>query len=201
MQLGAVTYNVLKDLDVDSIIQTLEAAGFTAVELRTEHKHGVEPSLSAEDRQKVKAKFAASKVRLVSLGSTCEFHSPKPEERQRQVGIGRQFVDLAHDTGAWGVKVRPNGFPKELPKETTIKNIAAGLRELGDYGKGRGVEIWMEVHGRETQLPASAAAIMQATKHPNVGLCWNSNEPDVVERQRAPELGTAAPVGQELPHQ
>ena len=180
MQLGAVTYNVLKDLDVETIIKTLEAAGFTAVELRTEHKHGVEPSLGPEERQKVKARFAASKVRLVSLGSTCEFHSPQAEERQRQVGIGKQFVDLAHDVGAYGVKVRPNGFPKELPREKTVENIAAGLRELGDYGKGRGVEIWMEVHGRDTQEPTAAAAIMKATNHPNVGACWNSNEPDVV---------------------
>lgn len=193
MQLGAVTYNVLKDMDVDTIIKTLEAAGFTAVELRTEHKHGVEPSISAEERQKVKAKFAASKVKLVSLGSTCEFHSPQAEERRKQVGIGKQFVDLAHDTGAWGVKVRPNGFPKELPKETTVGNIAACLRELGDYGKGMGVEIWMEVHGRETSLPEAAAAIMKATRHPNVGVCWNSNDTDVVNGSVRPSYEMLKP--------
>lgn len=180
MQLGAVTYNVLKDMDVETIIKTLEAAGLTAVELRTEHKHGVEPSLGPGERQKVKARFAASKVRLLSLGSTCEFHSPDPAVRRKQVETGKQFVDLAHDLGAWGVKVRPNGFPKEVPREQTVQNIGACLRELGEYGKGRGVEIWLEVHGRETQEPAAAAAIMRATKHPNAGLCWNSNAPDVI---------------------
>ena len=180
MQLGAVTYNVLKDMDLETVIKTLETTGFEAVELRTTHKHGVEPSISEAERARVKGLFARSKVRLVSYGTTCEFHSPDPAERKKQVEIGKQFVDLAHDTGAWGVKVRPNGLPNGVAKETTIANIAAGLRELGDYGNGHGVEIWVEVHGAQTQVPTVCAEIMRATKHPNVGLCWNSNPTDVI---------------------
>src|SRR5712691_8042670 len=134
MQLGAVTYNVLKDMDLETVIKTLEATGFEAVELRTGHKHGVEPGISEAERARVKGRFARSKVRLLSYGTTCEFHSPDAAERKKQVETGKQFVDLAHDTGAWAVKVRPNGFPKELSREATIKNISTGLRELGDYG-------------------------------------------------------------------
>jgi sugar phosphate isomerase/epimerase len=180
MLLGAVTYNVLKDWDLETIIKNLEAAGFEAVELRTGHKHGVEPSLDAAGRERVKSRFGRSKVRLLSFGSTCEFHSIDANERRKQVETGKQFVDLAHDTGAWGVKVRPNGLPKEVSRETTIGNIAAALRELGGYGQGKGVEIWMEVHGRDTQVPPVAAAIMKAANHSNVGVCWNSNPTDVV---------------------
>lgn len=180
MHLGAVTYNVLKDWDLETIIKNLEAAGFEAVELRTSHKHGVEPTLSPDERRSVRERFAKSKVRLLSFGTTCEFHSPDPAVRKKNVEMGKQFVDLAHDTGAWGVKVRPNGFPKELSHEATFNNIGASLRELGDYGHGKGIEIWLEVHGRETSLPSSAAGIMRATKHQNVGLCWNSNPTDVV---------------------
>ena len=180
MQLGCVTYNLLKDFDLETIIKTLEATGFEAVELRTEHKHGVEPSLSKEERERVRARFQRSKVRLLSYGSTCEFHSPDPQVRKRQVETGKKFVELAHDTGARGVKVRPNGLPREVPRETTIENIGASLRELGAYAQGYGVEIWLEVHGNLTQLPDNAADIMRATKHQNVGLCWNSNPTDVV---------------------
>jgi sugar phosphate isomerase/epimerase len=180
MHLGAVTYNVLRDWDVETIIKNLEAAGFEAVELRTTHKHGVEPSLSETERKAVKERFARSKVRLLSYGTTCEFHSPDAAERAKQVAIGKQFIDLAHDTGAWGIKVRPNGMPQGVPPETTIKNIAAGLREVGDYGAGRGVEIWMEVHGRVTQDPPVSAAIMKAANHKNVGVTWNSNPTDLV---------------------
>ncbi len=179
MLLGAVTYNVLKDWDVETIIKNLEAAGFEAVELRTSHKHGVEPTLAPAERERIRARFERSKVRLLSYGTTCEFHSPDAAERRRQVEIGKQFVQLAHDTGAWGIKVRPNGLPKGVPPQTTFANIAAGLRELGDAGAGMGVEIWVEVHGAETQKPENMAAIMKATRHQNVGVCWNSNATDV----------------------
>jgi sugar phosphate isomerase/epimerase len=76
--------------------------------------------------------------------------------------------------------VRPNGLPKEVPVDTTIGNIGASLRELGDYGMGKGVEIYMEVHGRETQVPQVSARILKAANHGNVGACWNSNPTDVV---------------------
>ncbi len=180
MQLGAVTYNVLKDWDIEKIITTLEATGFSGVELRTEHAHKVEPSIGTEEREKVKLRFARSKVRLVSFGTTCEFHSPDAAVRRKQVETAKTFIDLAHDTGAWGIKVRPNGLPKEVSVDTTIGNIGACLKELGDYGNGKGVEIYMEVHGRETQVPPIAARIMKAANHSNVGACWNSNPTDVI---------------------
>ena len=182
MHLGAVTYNVLKDWDLDTIIQKLPPAGFEAVELRTGHAHGVEPSLDAAARAGIKARFEKSKVRLLSLGSTCEFQSPDPEERKKQLDTGRKFIELAHDVGALGVKMRPNGLPKDksIPLETTVKNIGAGLREMGEYGNRWGVEVWLEVHGPTTQTPPVAAAIMKATDHKNVGLCWNSNPTDII---------------------
>jgi sugar phosphate isomerase/epimerase len=180
MILGAVTYNVIKDWTVEEILAKLPELGFEAVELRTGHRHGVEPTLSPAERRRVSERFAASKLRLLSFGSTCEFHSPDAAERARNVALAKQWIDLAHDTGAWGVKVRPNGMPEGAPRETTIGHIAAALRELGDYGGGRGVEIWMEVHGRITQLPPVAADIMKATRHEQVGVCWNSNPTDVV---------------------
>src|SRR5687767_15621016 len=71
--------------------------------------------------------------------------------------------------------------------QTCALPISAALREVGDYGQGKGVEIWMEVHGRITQDPPVSAAIMSATSHDNVGVCWNSNPTDVVNGSRSEE--------------
>lgn len=180
MQLGCVTYNVIKDWDLDQIVSKLGQLGYAAVELRTGHRHGVEPTLTPAERIAVNEKFARSKVRLLSLGSTCEFQSPDAAVRRKNVEDGLRFIDLAHDTGALAVKVRPNGVPKDATIEATIANIAPCLRELGAEGAKKGVEIWMEVHGSTTQNPPVAAAIMRAARHDNVGLCWNSNPTDLV---------------------
>ncbi len=179
MKLGIVTYNIAKDWDVPTIIQKCEAIGLEAVELRTTHKHGVEPSLTQEQREQVGKQFTASKVRLLSLGSVCEYHAADPEVVRKNVEETKKFTILAHDVGAIGVKVRPNGFPDGVPKEKTLEQIGKALRECGEFAKGYGVGIWLEVHGRGTQEPPHIAAIMQHCNHPNVGVCWNSNGTDV----------------------
>ena len=178
-ELGCVTYNLLTDMDLETVIRTLEATGLAAVELRTGHKHGVEPSIGADERAHVRERFQRSKVRLLSYGTTCEFQSPDASERARQIETGKSFVDLARDTGALGVKVRPNGLPAGVPYAVTVKNIAAGLRELAEYGQSKGIEIWMEVHGRGTMEPKTSAEILGAAAHKNLGACWNSNPSDV----------------------
>lgn len=166
-------------MDLETLIGVLEGAGIGAVELRTGHRHGVEPTLGPAERAKVRARFQRSKVRLLSYGTTCEFQSPDPAERKKQVTIAKSFVDLARDTGALGVKVRPNGFPNDVAHGITMRNIAFGLREVAEYGQIRGVEIWMEVHGAGTMEPSVAAEILAEAANPNVGACWNSNPTDV----------------------
>ncbi len=191
-QLGSVTYNLLQNMDLETVITTLEKTGFAAVELRTGHKHGVEPSLDAAARAQVKERFQRSKVKLLSFGSTCEFQSPDPSVRSRQLETGKAFVDLARDTGAIAVKVRPNGLPAGVPLDTTVNNIASGIRELGEYGQSKGIEIWMEVHGAKTQEFPLASRILRTVAHKNVGACWNSNPTDVVDgsvRQAFDALG------------
>jgi sugar phosphate isomerase/epimerase len=178
-KLGLVTYNLAKDWDIPAIIKNCEATGFEAVELRTTHKHGVEPALSEEQRAEVKNRFAGTKVRLLSLGSTCEFHSPDQSTVRKNVDECKRFIELAHDIGALGVKVRPNGIPKEIPEDKTIAQIGAALRECGDFAKGAGVEVWVEVHGRDSSQPSRMAKMMQAANHPQVAICWNSNQEDV----------------------
>ena len=180
-QLGSVTYNLLVNMDLETCIKTLEKADFAAIELRTGHKHGVEPTIDAEARAKVRERFTKTKVKLLSYGSTCEFESPDEAVRRKNIELGKQFVDLAKDTGAISVKVRPNGLPAGVPVDTTVKNIGTSLHELGDYGQSKGIEIWMEVHGPKTQEFPLAAQILHAADHKNVGACWNSNPTDVVD--------------------
>jgi len=90
-------------------------------------------------------------------------------------------VELAHDVGALGVKVRPNGIPDEVPESQTLNQIAEALRECGQHAQGYGVEIWLEVHGPKSNSPARVRKIMELADHPMVGVCWNSNPEDVEE--------------------
>ena len=68
MKLGLVTYQWGKDWDLPALISNCEKGGFLGVELRTQHAHGVETSLSAGERSEVKKRFADSSVTCVGLG-------------------------------------------------------------------------------------------------------------------------------------
>lgn len=183
MKLGLVTYNLAREWSVEKIIELCSRTGFKAVELRTTHAHGVEPSIGAEERRRVRELFESSPVRLLSLGTVCEYHSLDRAEVERNIRVTMDFVRLARDVGALGVKVRPNRLMEDvgIPKEKTLRQIGEALRVCGGYAEDHGVEIWLEVHGYGTSRPACIRTIMEITDHPSVGVCWNSNPTDVQE--------------------
>lgn len=181
MQLGIVTYNIAKDWDLPTILKRLEALGYHGVELRTSHKHGVEVALTPAQRQEVKKRFEDSPVVLAGLGSAFEYQAADVAAVRRNIEGTKEYVRLAHDVGAPGVKVRPNGVPRGADLETTLKQIGHALHEVGEDAAGFGVEIRLEVHGAVTQELPNIARILQYADHPNVYVCWNSNATDVRE--------------------
>ena len=179
MRLGTVTYNLAKDWDIETIIKNCEAAKFEGVELRTTHAHKVEVNLSKSERQAVKKRFQDSNVELMGLGSAFDFHTPDQSKLRRDIEATKEYMALAHDVGATGVKVRPNGLPRGVSAEKTLNQIGTALRKVGEFGQGYGVQVRLEVHGRETSLLPNIRTIMDAADHGNVGVCWNSNPTDL----------------------
>ena len=178
-KLGIVTYNVPKDWDLPTLLKVCKDVGVAAVECRTTHKHGVEPSLSPGERKAVRKQFEDSGVVFWGCGSVCEFHSADPAVVRKNVEECKRFVGLVADLGGKGVKVRPNGVPKGADPQKTFEQIGRALQECGKAGKDANVEIWVEVHGAVTAVPRNMRAIMDACGHPSVGVTWNSNGTDV----------------------
>ena len=179
LRLGTVTYNLAKDWDIPTIIKNCEEAKFEGVELRTSHAHGVEVALSQGQRQEVARRFRDSKVELMGLGSAFDYHTPDQAKLRKDIDATKEYIVLAHDVGARGVKVRPNGLPKEVPNEKTLEQIGKALRELGEFSDTHGVQIRLEVHGQDTSLLPNIKTIINAANHRSVGVCWNSNQTDL----------------------
>ena len=179
MRLGIVTYNLAKDWDLATIIQNCEAAKFEGVELRTTHAHGVEVTLTPAQRAEVRRRFQDSKVELMGLGSAFDFHTPDAARLRQDIAATKDYIVLAQDVGASGVKVRPNGLPQEVPVERTLAQIGRALAELGAFARDHGQVIRLEVHGPGTSLLPHIKTILDTANHPNVGACWNSNQSDL----------------------
>jgi hypothetical protein len=180
MKFGLVTYQWGKDWDLPTLIANCEKTGFWGVELRTQHAHGVETSLNASQRAGVKKRFADSSVVCIGYGSNFEYHSPDPKILRENIEQTKEYIKLCKDIGAPGIKVKPNNLPAEVPKEKTIAQIARSLNEVGKFAQDFGLLIRVEVHGPLTQEIPNIKAIFDQVNEPNVKMCWNSNDPDLL---------------------
>jgi len=178
MRFGLVTYQWGKDWELDTLLENCQLTKVQGVELRTTHAHGVEPELNKDQRKEVRQKFTNAGVVLVGIGSNERYDNPDPAVVKQAIQRTKQFIKLSHDVGATGVKVKPDRFYDNIPREKTIEQIGKALNELGSFGEGWGQQIRLEVHGQCAELP-TIKAIMEIADHPNVAVCWNCNPQDL----------------------
>lgn len=180
MKLGLVTYLWAKDWDLPTLIANCEKTGYLGVELRCDHKHGVETKLSASERADVKKRFADSPVDCLGYGANFEYHSPDQAALRKNIDQTKEYIKLCQDIGATGIKVKPNGIPNEVPKEKTISQIAASLNEVGKFAQDYGQLVRVEVHGNISQEIPNMRAIFEQVTEKNVKMCWNCNDQDLL---------------------
>jgi len=180
MQFGLVTYLWAQHWDLPTVISNCEKAGYLGVELRTQHAHGVETSLTSAQRADVKKRFADSPVNCLGYGGNFEYHSPDQAKVRENIEQTKEYIKLCADIGATGIKVKPNDLPDDVPPEKTIAQIAASLNEVGKYANDYGQIVRVEVHGRKTQEIPVMKAIFDQVTEPLVKICWNSNDQDLL---------------------
>ena len=179
MRFGLVTYLWGQHMTLPEAIEACHRSGLEGIELRTEHKHAVEPKLSPSERKDVRKRFADSDVLLVGYGSNAEFHSNEPDKLKQNIELTKEYIRLMHDCGGSGVKVKPNSFVEGVPHEKTIEQIGKSLNEVAAYGENYGQQIRVEVHGPGTSEIPVMRDIFKIADHPNAKICWNSNEEDL----------------------
>jgi sugar phosphate isomerase/epimerase len=178
MRFGLVTYLWAKDWDLPTLISNCQKAEVFGVELRTTHRHGVEPGLTPAQRRDVKKRFADSGVTLVCVGSDERFDNPDPDVLSRAIATTKKFIKLSHDVGSSGVKVKPDRFHENVPHQKTIEQIGNSLNIVGDFAADYGQQVRLEVHNQCAEL-AIIKSIMDIANHPNVAICWNCNQEDL----------------------
>ena len=196
MQLGLVTYMWGADWDLPTLIKNCELTGFRRRRAAHAHKHGVEPSLGEAERREVAKRFADSGVELVGLGSDLRVSISRSgraeKEHRRDQGL---HPAVPRRAAASGVKVRPNGLPKEVPVEKTLEQIGQSLGELAAYGEGYGGRnaagsAWPRHH-----RAAAIKTIMDTAPHPGAKVCWNCNPEDMQPAPGWRQISSSSPTG------
>lgn len=180
LKLGLMSYLVGQSWDIETIIKNLHETKFEHFELRTTHKHGVEVTLSKEQRSEVKKRFNDAGI-AISLASGFMYHSADQDELKKNIEGTKEYLQLAADVGALGIRVFPNAVPKEGEKdrEKILEQISKSVSGLANVGHNLGVEIRLEEHGQGTDNIPVIKKILDYADNPNVYIIWNSSPNDV----------------------
>lgn len=181
LKIGVMTYNLAKNWDVETIIKNLTEAKYQTVELRTTHAHKVEVDLTPAQRAEVKKRFKDSPLEVISLASGFMYHSPDPIELKKNIDGTKEYILLAHDVGAVGIRVFGNALPTGVPEEKTEEQIGKALAEVGEFGYNNGIEVRICVHGSKTNRPSVIKKILDYSQSPHVYVNWNCNPEDTEE--------------------
>jgi len=181
LKIGIMTYTIAKDWDIETIIKNLTEANYQAVELRTTHAHKVEADLSSSARSEVKKRFKDSPLESISLASGFQYHSTDQAELKKNIEGTKEYIKLASDVGAVGIRVFGNALPDGVPEEKTEKQIAKALAEAGEFGYNNGIEVRICVHGTKTNRPSVIKKILDYSNSPYVYVNWNCNPEDTEE--------------------
>jgi len=179
LKLGHMTYQVGRSWDIETIIKNCKETKFEHVQLRTTHAHGVEVTLSAAKRAEVKKRFADAGL-AISLASAFQYHFTDPAELRKNIEGTKEYLQLAADVGALGIRVFPNAVPKEGDKtrEKILELIGKSVAECANVGHNLGVEVRLEEHGQGTANIPVIKQILDYADNPYVYVIWNNSDSD-----------------------
>ena len=181
LKIGIMTYTIAQDWDIDTIIKNLTEVKYQTVELRTTHAHKIEVNLTPAQRADVKKRFKDSPLEVISMASGFQYHDPDPAVLKKNIEGTKEYILLAKDIGAVGIRVFGNALPTGVPEEKTEQQIGKALAEVGEFGYNNGIEVRICVHGTKTSKPSVIKKILDYSPSKHVYVNWNCNPEDTQE--------------------
>lgn len=168
--------------------------GFDGLSIEAKRPVASPLDLTKEDRRAIRAAAAAEGVALCAVESLSNFASPIMEERENNLAMMRQVLDLAGDLEVALVKVfaawpglvddedetafyapyerrsyHSTLYPADLRR---WRRAVDGLREAADYASARGITLALQNHAPVLRTGyEDTLAMMREIDRPNVGLC------------------------------
>lgn len=161
--------------DLPQIIQFARDHGYQGLELRGIKEHMFLPDspwLGKEKLGATRRMIAGAGLKVVGLGSSAQMHHTDAATADKHLDEARRFIDLAGELGCPNVRVYPEKLPEGAGRQATKDLIVSRLQQVGDYAKGRKVNVLVETHG-DLLRAAEVREVMDATNRGNVGLIWD----------------------------
>lgn len=178
MKLAATTLGC-PEWSFEKILEEFERLGFEGIEIR-----GLEGEMDAgkirrflpENAEDTLRRVRERGLKLIGFGTSCSFHDP--EQFEGSVRQGKESIDVCRRMGIPWIRVFGDRFPAEYPREETIARVIRGLRELCAYADGKGVEVYLEIHGEFNTIEAVRPVLEGMDGRKNFGILWDIEHSD-----------------------
>lgn len=164
------------DWPLDKILDVAVANNYKGIEIRgiqREMDLRKSPHFNSDASIKeTRKKFRDKDLKIVGFGSSAAMHHADQTARNKAMDEAKRFIEIADKAGCPYVRVFPNNFPKETPKEKTMELMSAGLNELAKFSKGTHVKVLMETHG-DLIWSDDLVKVMNTVDADRVGLVWD----------------------------
>jgi sugar phosphate isomerase/epimerase len=164
------------DWPLDKILDVAVANKYKGIEIRgiqREMDLSKSPHFNSDENIKAtRRKFADKGLKIVGLGSSAAMHHSAEHERSKSMDEAKRFIEIAHKADCPYVRVFPNNFPKDTPKEKTMELMVSGLNDLAKFSKGTNVKVLMETHG-DLIWSDDLVKVMSRVDGDQVGLVWD----------------------------
>ena len=177
----------------EKILAVAAEHGYAAIELRGlmgQMDLTKRPEFAPDRIEHTKKDLQARQIKISCLGASSRMHETDPAKRAAQMDEARRFIDLAAQLAAPYVRVFGDKLIPNVSRDESIKQVAAGLRELGEYAAPKNVTVILESHGDYTDSP-TLGAILQQAGGKGIALLWDAHHtfasggeaPDVTIKQ------------------
>jgi sugar phosphate isomerase/epimerase len=164
------------DWTMQQIAKTASCCGYAGIELRFvqgEDSLYKLPAFTREGLVETRQLLSDGALKICCVDTSCRFHSPDTNERQKWIVEGERMADLAAELGSPAIRVFGDQIQPGADRESTRAWIAESIHELNRKIAGRGVAVWLETHGHFASA-AETTAILHASKSDGVGIVWDA---------------------------
>jgi sugar phosphate isomerase/epimerase len=164
------------ELTLAEMVRVAEQYGYDGIEPRLDagHAHGIEASITSEERAAIRRLFADTEIGLACLATSLRYADPdQTKDMLRQT---RERIDLAADVGAPALRVFGGRIPEGVSRQRAIELLVESLSSVAAYGAERGVTLCMETHDDWCD-PLHVAAVVGQVNHPAIAVNWDVMHP------------------------
>jgi len=164
------------DWTMQQIVKIASCCGYHGIELRFVEGEESLYKLTAftgKGLAQTRQLLSDSRLKICCVDTSCRFHSPDADERQKWIVEGQRMADLAAGLGSPAIRVFGDQIQPGADRQSTRAWIAESIDELNRKIEPSGVAVWLETHGHFASA-AESQVILNTSKSGRVGIVWDA---------------------------